>query len=72
MGYEWPLLTQQYEHKDTLHIPGCALADDMLLISDKPDGFFRMVREFSDFLTAVGLSFNPVKCHYTTSGVHSR
>ena len=68
-GYKWELMSQSVEGGHTLNIPGCALADDMLLMSDEPTEFCMMVEEFAGFLKAVGLNLNPLKCHYTTSGV---
>ena len=68
-GYKWKLQNHRVNGRDTLCIPGCALADDMLLMSDDPQEFSGMVEDFSEFLTAVGMSLNPTKCHYTTVNV---
>lgn len=68
-GYKWLLKTQRVNGKRHMNIPGCALADDMLLMCDSEPQFLEMVKEFSEFLTAVGMSLHPDKCHYTTTGV---
>ncbi|KAK3239059.1 hypothetical protein CYMTET_50988 [Cymbomonas tetramitiformis] len=59
MGYKWKMKYMrlpkeaELEGKDgCLNIPGCAFADDNLLVSDDPDEFVEMVRLFSTFLRA--------------------
>ena len=73
-GYKWEMnyvrIQKAQENTsgrgNTLNIPGCAFADDNLIISDNPEEFVDMVNSFSTFLQMVGLHLSPSKCHYTS------
>jgi hypothetical protein len=62
-GYVWDK-TQGGE----LIIPGCALADDMLLMGSDWHRFRQAVSDFDAFLGIVGMSLNPSKSHFTSVG----
>jgi len=74
MGYKWEVkhakipegMRRQGDDGHVLNIPGCAFADDNLIMSDDPIEFKKMIGLFSLFLKAVGLNLGPSKCHYTT------
>ena len=69
-GYKRELRAQRTkEGESTLNIPGCALADDMLVLGGDREEFVETMGAFDRFLRAVGLSINSSKCHYTTVGV---
>lgn len=68
MGYKWgaaphnlrsPLTKQTGQG---MNIPGCALADDLILFSSSKEEFDNMVRLLDEFLSAAGMAMAPQKC----------
>jgi hypothetical protein len=67
-GYKWPSkpyiprtpLTMRTEGHIT--IPGCALADDLIMFSSNRTDFDNMVTALDDFLASAGMAMAPTKC----------
>ena len=72
-GYKWNTYTALTPEQKTLLpnkdgqviIPGFAFMEDMVTISDTPEEMVEMIGHFDRFLTAVGLSIQATKCHYS-------
>ena len=48
-GYTWKLRGDRPNEEEVCNIPGCALVDDMLLMSDDATEFEGMVKDFVEF-----------------------
>lgn len=67
LGYHWDMGTYKTKtpltkRNPSLIIPGCALADDLIMFASSKQDFDTMVSALDDFLASAGMTMSPPKC----------